>query len=237
MASITHEHPLKHFYKDIYKRYDLVNRIFTFGQDRNWRRKAVNACLENQPERILDLCTGTGDLILEIADRTNRRVHLAGYDFSPEMLQKAGEKAAVAGQKINFTEGDVASIPYEDGYFDTLGITFGIRNLLYENNQADAHLAQMHRVLRPGGRLVVLESSKPENRIWRFINGIYLQFILPYLGGLISGNLGAYRYLARSSKNYYSRGEMKNILEQAGFRVHNSQALFLGSVMLLVAEK
>jgi demethylmenaquinone methyltransferase / 2-methoxy-6-polyprenyl-1,4-benzoquinol methylase len=237
MASTTKEHPLKHYYKDIYQRYDLVNRIFTFGQDRNWRSRAVKACLENRPNHILDLCTGTGDLILEIADQANGEVHLAGYDFSPEMLQKAEEKAARAKKKIAFTEGEVASMPYEDSSFDTLGITFGIRNLLYENSHAGTHLAQIHRVLRPGGRLVVLESSKPENSIWRFINGIYLQFILPYLGGLISGNLGAYRYLARSSKNYFSRSEMKKILEQAGFTVPVSQPLFLGSVMLLVAEK
>jgi demethylmenaquinone methyltransferase/2-methoxy-6-polyprenyl-1,4-benzoquinol methylase len=164
-------------------------------------------------------------------------IKFTGYDFSPEMLEEARKKSADAGQNIEFIEGNVAEMPFADNRFDTAGITFGIRNLIYENSNADRHLAEIHRVLRMNGRLVVLESSRPDSRIWRFFNGIYLQFILPWLGGLISGNLKAYSYLAKSSKNYYSRREMSRILEQAGFRVIRSRPLFLGSVMLLVAEK
>ena len=92
-------------------------------------------------------------------------------------------------------------------------------------------------MLRPGGRLVVLESSRPENVLWRLFNSIYLRFILPYLGGLISGNLKAYKYLASSSKNYYTIKEMREILEMAGFEPYGSRSLFMGSVMLLVLEK
>ena len=264
-AKENKDYPLKDFYKKIYGRYDLVNRIFTFGQDRNWRKKAVEECLGNKPRQVLDICTGTGDLVLEMAEKAEQKrastvensanvaargkdltakgplekdaIHLTGYDFSPEMLEEARKKAADAGQKIEFIEGNVAEMPFADNRFDTAGITFGIRNLIYENSNADRHLAEIHRVLRMNGRLVVLESSRPDSRIWRFVNGIYLQFILPWLGGLISGNLKAYRYLAKSSKNYYSRKEMAGILERAGFRVIRSRPLFLGSVMLLVAEK
>ena len=230
------DYPLKEFYQKIYGRYDLVNRIFTFGQDRNWRKKAVEECLGNAPRQVLDICTGTGDLVLELAE-VNGNIQFTGYDFSAEMLEKAKEKASAAGKNIDFIEGNVAEMPFDDNRFDTAGITFGIRNLVYENSNAEKHLAEVHRVLRMNGRLVVLESSKPDSRIWRFFNGIYLQLILPWLGGLISGNLKAYRYLAKSSQNYYSRKEMAAILEQAGFRVIRSRPLFLGSVMLLVAEK
>ena len=118
-----------------------------------------------------------------------------------------------------------------------MGITFGLRNLVYENSSASRHLSEMRRVLRPGGQLVVLESSKPLSPVWRFFNDLYLRFILPYLGGAISGNLKAYRYLASSSKNYYNSREMAKILEKAGFHVVRSRSLFLGSVMLLVLEK
>jgi demethylmenaquinone methyltransferase/2-methoxy-6-polyprenyl-1,4-benzoquinol methylase len=230
-------HPLKDFYKDIYGTYDLVNRIFTFGQDKKWRRKAVRACLQNEPEKIIDICTGTGDLILEISKRTPKKTLLAGYDFSAEMLQKANDKAKDSKSTIEFKEGDVAAMPYKDKYFDTAGISFGIRNLIYQNSKADQHLAEIHRILRIGGQFVILESSKPENQLWRFINSIYLQFILPYLGGIISGNLKAYKYLAKSSKNYYTPTQMSEILERGGFKVVQSQSLFLGSVMLMVAEK
>jgi demethylmenaquinone methyltransferase/2-methoxy-6-polyprenyl-1,4-benzoquinol methylase len=237
MITDKQDHPLQSYYKTIYVKYDLVNRIFTFGQDRNWRKKAVEAIIEKRPDRILDICTGTGDLILEIASKTSDNVFLSGYDFSSEMLSKAKEKAQKKGLQIEFIEGDVASMPYEDNSFDSAGISFGIRNLVYENSKAEQHLSELHRVLSVDGRLVILESSKPGNGVWRFFNNIYLQLILPYLGGVISGNLKAYKYLAQSSKNYYSRKEMISILEAGDFKIIRSHSLFLGSVMLMVAEK
>ena len=128
-------------------------------------------------------------------------------------------------------------MPFREGYFDSMGITFGLRNLVYENSNKFLHLSEMKRVLRAGGQLVVLESSKPANPVWRVLNDLYLRLILPYLGGAISGNLKAYHYLASSSKNYYTRQEMARILEEAGFTLIRSRSLFLGSVMLLVLEK
>ena len=231
------DYPLKDYYKDIYEKYDLVNRIFTFGQDRSWRKKAVMECLANDPQRVLDVCTGTGDLILMISAMPGRERELSGYDFSPEMLQVAKDKADAAGSRVEFIEGNVAAMPFKDNHFDSAGITFGIRNLIYQNSNADRHLAEIRRVLRPGGRFVILESSKPSNRIWRSFNGFYLQFILPCLGGAISGNLKAYKYLASSSKNYYTVSEMRTILEKAGFSVLKHKSLFFGSVMLVVSEK
>ncbi len=242
MGRITKDYPLKAFYSDIYTSYDRVNRIFTFGRDLAWRRKAATACLEGNPVKVLDVCTGTGDFILEIARRTGGNSLLTGYDYSSEMLKVARKKHLVLKEKegvtaVEFVEGDVGSMPFEENLFDAMGITFGIRNLVYENSRATEHLSEMHRVLRPGGRLVILESSNPDNSFWRFINSLYLQLVLPYLGGLISGNLKAYKYLASSSKNYYSMGEMGSILEEAGFRISKSQPLFMGSVMMVVAVK
>lgn len=231
------DYPLKNYYKDIYVKYDLVNRIFTFGQDRSWRKKAVRECLANDPQKVLDVCTGTGDLILMISAIPGRELELTGYDFSPEMLKLAIGKADAAGRPIEFVEGNVAAMPFKDDHFDSAGISFGIRNLIYQNSNADQHLAEIHRVLRPKGRFIILESSKPSNRIWRSFNGFYLQFILPYLGGVISGNLKAYKYLASSSKNYYTVSEMRAILEKAGFNVLKHKSLFFGSVMLIVSEK
>jgi demethylmenaquinone methyltransferase/2-methoxy-6-polyprenyl-1,4-benzoquinol methylase len=158
------------------------------------------------------------------------------------MLEVAkGKYARISEQKeipkLTFLEGDVGKMPFEDKSFHAIGITFGIRNLVYENSNASRHLSEILRVLRPGGKLVLLESSRPDSALWRFFNTLYLQLLLPYLGGVISGNLKAYRYLARSSKNYYSMGEMGSILEDAGFEVVSGQPLFLGSVMLLVARK
>ena len=233
--------PLHDFYADIYPTYDRVNRIFTFGRDRSWRSKAVKVCLLKDPESVLDVCTGTGDFILEVAGASKPGVALTGYDFSTDMLNEARRKQEELEGRglplIRFEEGDVGQMPFEADSFDAMGITFGIRNLVYENSHAEKHLGELYRVLKPGGRFVVLESSKPSNIAWRVFNNIYLRLILPCLGGIISGNLKAYRYLAKSSRNYYTISEMGNILEGAGFKVVSSESLFLGSVMLVVAQK
>ena len=237
--------PLHSFYGDIHSSYDRVNRIFTFGRDRSWRKRAAKELLKSQPRRVLDLCTGTGDFVLELArqsDYSDKGIILTGFDFSSDMLKEARKKLKEfqKGQKqaeIHFMEGDAEEMPFEDGHFDSMGITFGIRNLVYKNSNATKHLAEMSRVIRMGGELVVLESSKPASPLWRIFNGFYLRFILPYLGGLISGNMKAYRYLASSSKNYYTMEEMAKILEVAGFDLIRSKSLFLGSVMLLVLHK
>ena len=243
--------PLHSFYGDIYSTYDRVNRIFTFGRDKSWRFRAAGELLKSAPLRVLDLCTGTGDFALELARQSSRvstTMELTGFDFSSDMLQEARrkqEKIKIRLEnnnrepqpEIRIMEGDAGAMPFEDGSFDSMGITFGIRNLVYENSNSRKHLSEMNRVLRPGGQLVVLESSKPLSPLWRIFNGFYLRFILPYLGGLISGNLKAYRYLATSSKNYYTMEEMGKILDVAGFKMIRSRSLFLGSVMLLVLEK
>jgi demethylmenaquinone methyltransferase / 2-methoxy-6-polyprenyl-1,4-benzoquinol methylase len=245
MKDYQEDFPLHEFYGDIYSTYDRVNRVFTFGLDRVWRRKAAGEVIQNKPARVLDLCTGTGDFIFEVADQAadlSLESELTGFDFSIEMLKEAERKYTVwKGRghfpEIHFREGDAAGMPFQDGYFDSMGITFGIRNLVYANSKADRHLSEINRVLRKGGQLVVLESCRPESSLWRLFNDMYLRFILPYLGGIISGNLKAYQYLARSSRNYYTISEMGSILGRAGFKMIRSKSLFLGSVMLLVLEK
>ncbi|MEN8201085.1 MAG: ubiquinone/menaquinone biosynthesis methyltransferase [Bacteroidota bacterium] len=242
MGNKREDFPLQEYYKDIYQSYDRVNRVFTFGRDRAWRKKAAAECLASGPQNVLDLCTGTGDFVLELAALAKQDISLTGYDFTPAMLELAQKKYDELGKyqklaPLEFLEGDVGNMPFDDGSFDAIGITFGIRNLVYENSKADRHLSEIGRVLRPGGQLVILESSRPDSLLWRIINSIYLQLILPYLGGIISGNLKAYRYLARSSKNYYSIKEMGAILEKAGFELRMGEPLFLGSVMLVIAGK
>jgi demethylmenaquinone methyltransferase/2-methoxy-6-polyprenyl-1,4-benzoquinol methylase len=236
------EHPLKAYYAGIHERYDRVNHIFTFGRDVVWRRKAAAECLKGRPSRILDLCTGTGDFLLELARQADYPVSLTGYDFSDSMLGEARRKCRALEERtrvrhLELVEGDAARMPFPDASFDAIGITFGIRNLVYENPRYLVHLSEMHRVLKPGGQLVILESSRPSSIAWRWINSLYLRLILPYLGGLISGNLKAYRYLSESSLKYHTMDQMGTILEDSGFSVLGREPLFLGSVMLLKAEK
>jgi len=256
MTNSKKDFPLRDFYSDIHPTYDRVNRIFTFGRDVAWRKRAARTCLEllsgsgsagkdAHGPSVLDICTGTGDFIFELQRQmaaAGKAGTLTGFDFSPEMLDQARQKLQGAqqpgpGYRIRFLEGDVAHMPFDDETFDAAGITFGIRNLVYENSSAGQHLREIHRVLKPKGKLVILESSRPGNSLWRVFNNIYLRLILPYLGGLISGNLRAYRYLARSSRDYYTQDQMCRIMEQSGFSCISRQSLFFGSVMLLTLEK
>lgn len=242
MGRTRSDYPLKDYYSEIYGTYDRVNRIFTFGRDLYWRKVAARICLERAPDSILDVCTGTGDFLFELARQSDKKIKLTGFDFSQEMLNEARKKQPKSGEgeislPISFVQGDVADMPFEDEEYDAVGITFGLRNLVYQNSRAEKHLREICRVLRKGGALVILESSRPASAVWRIFNTLYLRLILPYLGGLISGNISAYRYLAESSRNYYSVAEMSGILERAGFRVTRTKPLFLGSVMLVVAEK
>jgi demethylmenaquinone methyltransferase / 2-methoxy-6-polyprenyl-1,4-benzoquinol methylase len=218
-------------------RYDLVNSIITLGMDKKWRRLAAQACLENAPKKILDLGCGTGDLSLNIARLAAKDVTITGLDYSLPMLEKAREKALQAGIKIEFIEGDATSLPFPDAGFDTVGISFAFRNLTYKNPLGPPHLAEVYRVLKPGGRYVIVESSQPENRIIRAFFHLYLRAYVAPVGQMLSGNKGAYNYLAESARRYYRPGEVKAMLVGAGFKDVRYRPLFFGAAGLYVGLK
>ncbi len=197
----------------IARRYDLLNRVLSFGIDRGWRRAAV-AYLDAPPDaRILDLCTGTADLLLEaIAGIATRRG--VGVDFSLQMLQRA--RAKLEGHALLHRAavalGDAERLPLGERQFDGALIAFGIRSV----PDPEAALAEICRVLKPGGRLVVLEFSTPTGPMG-FLYRLYSRHVLPRVGGLISGDAGAYRYLPASIERFPKPAEFAATLERAGF--------------------
>jgi demethylmenaquinone methyltransferase/2-methoxy-6-polyprenyl-1,4-benzoquinol methylase len=231
-------HPLQEYYSRIYKSYDLVNRLFTIGQDKKWRRHTVQACLSSQPRRILDLCCGTGDLALGLAQAATPGTVITGYDLNPDMLKIARQKAAaITGPGIDFIRGDAASMPFTDNEFDCITIGFGFRNLTWQNPGSEKHLSEMSRVLKPGGRLLILESANPENRITGFFYRFYMHIFLVPLGGLLSGNWQAYRYLAGSSAGFYGFATLQSMLKKHRLNLKTARKYLLGSVNLLIASK
>ncbi len=156
--------------------YDLINHVFTWGMDRRWRGKLVAECLKLNPEKVLDLGCGTGDLAINIARRAKGNLHVTGYDFSRPMLEIAAQKvqAAVPDKKISFIYGKAAQMPFPDAYFDCIGISFAFRNLIYKNPLAERHIAEIVRVLKPGGSCLIAESSQPRNKLIRWLNHFYL---------------------------------------------------------------
>jgi demethylmenaquinone methyltransferase/2-methoxy-6-polyprenyl-1,4-benzoquinol methylase len=231
--------PLHGMFTAVPPRYDLVNRIVTLGMDRRWRWLAASACLEMEPRRILDLGCGTGDLSISVSRIAGKDVAIFGLDYSTTMLDVAREKAARADvtDKLSFIHGEATHLPFPDSFFDVVGISFAFRNLTYKTPLAMPHLAEVNRVLRAGGRYVIVESSQPENRFIRSCFRFYLRFFVQLVGVLLSGNRGAYRYLAGSAAGFYSPGKVREMLLSSGFRRVSYRPLFFGAAGIHVAEK
>jgi demethylmenaquinone methyltransferase/2-methoxy-6-polyprenyl-1,4-benzoquinol methylase len=236
-ASGGDRYPLQAFYSRIYKTYDLVNTLFTFGLDKKWRDVTVSKCLSDKPKQVLDLCCGTGDLAIRIAKKSAGQTQVTGYDLNAEMLQIAERKALKENVNIPFIQGDAGSMPFESGIFDSITIGFGFRNLTWQNPACDRYIREISRVLKPGGKLFILESARPENHFIAFFYSLYLKLILVPLGGIFSGDWTAYRYLAGSSAGFYTYDELKRLLREVQLNLHSRKTFIWGAANLLTATK
>jgi demethylmenaquinone methyltransferase/2-methoxy-6-polyprenyl-1,4-benzoquinol methylase len=186
----------------------------------------------------MDLCTGTGDLAIRLAKMAPEGTEITGYDYSQPMLDLAKTKSLRHGfQDIVLTQGDAAAMPYPDGYFDAIGIAFAFRNLTFRNFDTPRFLAEIHRVLKPGGRFVIIESSQPEWPWLRALFRIYTRYFVYPVGSLISGNRPAYRYLSYSVIHYYKPEEICDLLKEYGFSEITFERLSGGISALHIAVK
>jgi demethylmenaquinone methyltransferase/2-methoxy-6-polyprenyl-1,4-benzoquinol methylase len=219
------------------RRYDLVNHVITWGLDARWRRRAAGECLTSRPQRVLDLCCGTGDLAINLAQLAEGGSEIVGVDYSRPMLEIATAKAMKAGVggKVSLIHGDVACLPFTEGYFDCVGISFAFRNLTYKNPLTADYLTEVLRVLREGGRFVIVESSQPACRLVRRLFHRYLRWFVARVGYWLSGNRGAYRYLVESASRFYGPDTVKDLLLAAGFKGVTYRPLLLGAVGIYVA--
>jgi demethylmenaquinone methyltransferase/2-methoxy-6-polyprenyl-1,4-benzoquinol methylase len=229
--------PLHSMFTAVPRRYDLVNHVITWGLDRHWRQKAASECLVTRPRRVLDLCCGTGDLAIAIARLGGSGVEVAGIDFSEPMLGLAAAKAAATNTDMTFVYGDAAALPFADGYFDCVGISFAFRNLTYKNPLVKSYLSEVYRVLAPGGKFVIAETSQPGSSLIRTLYHLYLRCFVTNAGRWLSGNRSAYRYLAESARRFYNTGEVRNLLLASGFKEFTSRPLLLGAAAIYVAVK
>jgi demethylmenaquinone methyltransferase/2-methoxy-6-polyprenyl-1,4-benzoquinol methylase len=213
-------------------RYDLLNRVLSGGTDVRWRRRAVDLLELEAPARVLDLCTGTGDLLIEALSRDPRSCGL-GVDLSHAMLVRGAEKLARGGYcgRASLVGGDGESLPVKDGLFDGALVAFGIRNV----GDPVKAMREVHRVLRPGGRFVVLEFSTPGGPLglaYRF----YSRSVLPRLGGMVSGDASAYAYLPASVARFPQPEAFASLMREAGFVDVRWKRLTGGIVCLHRAE-
>lgn len=218
--------------------YDIINRIFTLTLDERWRKKAAKECLAGGPARVMDLCTGTGDLAIRLAGMSKGAAEITGYDYSAPMLEIARQKSAKrGGEMIVYIQGDAAAMPFPDGHFDSIGIAFAFRNLTFKNFDTPRFLAEINRVLKPGGRFVIIESSQPQWGWLRALFRVYTRLFVYRIGGLISGNKPAYKYLSYSVIHYYKPEEICDLLKEHGFPEVTFHRLSGGVAALHVAVK
>jgi demethylmenaquinone methyltransferase/2-methoxy-6-polyprenyl-1,4-benzoquinol methylase len=220
----------------IARRYDTLNHLLSAGLDRRWRTRAVAALALTGRERVLDLCTGTGDLALGMVrpGRPGARA-VVGMDFAAEMLRVAQRKIqrSGAGGRVTLVRGDATSLPCPDGAFDAATIAYGIRNVV----DTLAACRELHRVIRPGGRLVILEFGQPRIPGVKTAYRWYFQYLLPRVGRAISKHGEAYSYLPASVNAFPAGAAFSALLHQAGFVSVQHVSMTLGISYMYVAEK
>ena len=221
-------------FAEIAPRYDFVNRLLSGGIDVWWRHVTVSRAPPPAAGAILDCCTGTGDLALAYAAKAGPDVRIVASDFCRPMLDRAADKSARAGRSIEWVEADAMSLPFADRSFDLVTVAFGLRNIA----DTARGLAEMARMLVPGGRLAILEFSLPTNR---FVRGFYLWYfrrILPLIGNTVARNASdAYTYLNKSVEEFPSGDALAALVRAAGFDHVEQVPLSFGIAALTIATR
>lgn len=222
-----------HMFDTISKNYDGLNRVISLGIDVSWRKKVVKLIGATNPKQILDIATGTGDLALMMSKLNPERI--VGLDISPGMLEVGKEKIAKANlsDKIEMIVGDSENMPFDNNTFDAITVSFGVRN--FEN--LDKGLSEIHRVLKPGGIFVVLETSNPTKFPFKQGYKFYTNYILPIIGKLFSKDKIAYSYLSESANSFPFGAAFNNILTKNGFKNADSLPVTFGVASIYTSTK
>ncbi len=232
--------PVSQIFRGVVSKYDLANRILSLDLDVGWRKRTVTLTGIRPCMRILDLCCGTGDMAFIAAEAAGDQGQVVGCDKVPEMLVMAQarsckliQRGKLSADSIQWLSADCLDLPFEDNRFDAVTCAFGIRNV----SNVELALRQICRVLRPGGRVGILEFSLPQNPILRWLHAIYLTVAVPLIGGLITGRFGAYAYLARSIRKFSRDISIPQLLANTGFTAISSVPLSGEIVTVYTAEK
>jgi demethylmenaquinone methyltransferase/2-methoxy-6-polyprenyl-1,4-benzoquinol methylase len=220
-------------FSDISPTYDRLNHLLSMNRDIQWRKDSVRQMIRDgfKPKRVLDLCAGTGDFALAVKEQApDAQVTLA--DFARPMLLLAKDKMK-APAHFDFLESDALKLPFQDMVFDSVVCGFGTRNL----DSLEAGLKEIARVLKPGGRAVILEFFKPTNPLLKLIYAFYISVVVPLLGGAVSKNREAYTYLPRSAKNFVSLREFEQLMEKIGFKEISSENRTLGIAVSVMGTR
>ena len=226
---------VQQMFDNIAPTYDRLNHLMSMNVDKLWHRHALKEIVDGTPQRILDVACGTGDSTISIARAAAEGTTVTGADISEGMMALVMEKAEKAGvgDRIDLQVADGENLPYGEGTFDRVTCAFGIRNFEHKEKA----LQEFLRVLRPGGRAVILELSVPQNKVVRWVYDLYFLHILPWVGGSISGDKAAYKYLPASVHNFPAPKDFCKMMEAAGFRSVRCKTFTLGLCRMYVGER
>ncbi|MBQ8365897.1 MAG: bifunctional demethylmenaquinone methyltransferase/2-methoxy-6-polyprenyl-1,4-benzoquinol methylase UbiE [Bacteroidaceae bacterium] len=214
--------------------YDKLNHILSLNIDKGWRKKAVREIVDSEePLTILDVACGTGDFTIEIAKKAAEGSCITGIDLSEGMMKVGREKIKAAGLQATLEAGDCEALTYADNTFHRVSVGFGVRNF----EHLELGLREMCRVLKPGGKLVILELSVPTNPFIRWCYKLYFLNILPAIGGMVSGNRGAYEYLPASVLHFPAPDKFIAMMREAGFAQVKHKAFTFGICRMYVGIK
>ena len=229
------EGKIRNMFSSIAHRYDFLNRVLSLGIDKYWRRVAIREFSGLKDGIVLDVATGTGDVALEIVRSCHGVRRVLGVDFSENMLRLAKKKIEKYGykEKIGLFLNNAQTLSFQDNEFDAALIAFGIRNV----SDRQKGLSEMTRVLKKGGKMVILEFSRPDNRVLRWIYYFYFLKILPVIGGFFSKMKSAYLYLPESVLNFPERDDFVSLMKKAGLKDVRYDILTFGVVAVYVGIK
>ena len=225
---------VRKMFDNIAKDYDKLNHVLSLNIDKVWRKKAVCELTdEARPLKVLDVACGTGDFTIEIAKKVAPGSRITGVDISEGMIAVGRDKLSKLGIEAVFEVADCEALPYDDKTFDRISVGFGVRNF----EHLELGLREMYRVLTPGGKLVILELSVPSNAFIRWCYKLYFLKILPFIGGLVSGNRGAYEYLPASVLRFPAPDKFMEMMKSAGFDIVEHTSLTFGICRMYVGKK
>lgn len=225
---------IKSLFDNIAKDYDKLNHILSLNIDKVWRRKAVRELADvERPLNVLDVACGTGDFTIEIAGSAAPGSRIIGIDLSEEMMKVGRKKLAAANIDATMEYGDCEALTFPESTFDRISVGFGVRNF----EHIHIGLQEMFRVLKPGGKLVILELSVPSNPFLRWCYKLYFLNILPAIGGIVSGDKGAYRYLPASVLNFPLPDKFISMMHEAGFPEVRHKAFTFGICRMYIGIK
>lgn len=225
---------IKKLFDNIASDYDKLNHILSLNIDKGWRKKAVKETIDcAEPMQVLDVACGTGDFTIEIARKATPGSKITGIDLSEGMMSIGREKIASAAVEATLEYGDCEALTYADNSFDRITVGFGVRNF----EHLELGLREMQRVLKKGGKLVILELSIPSNSFIRWCYKLYFLKILPAIGGWVSGNKGAYNYLPASVLHFPAPDKFQAMMREAGFSTVEHKAFTFGICRMYIGKK